>query len=391
MNVKLNKIKSVASAPPQAEPPLPKIKDIRIAIVSDAATERNGVGTFYVDLAEHLRKHGAQVTILNPRVENGKWKSGLVFPLPGDKTQKLCFPNPISLYRQLDDSQPDLVFIATPGVYGVVGCWLADRMGVPLIAGFHTSFEQLTELYWEKTWKGKFVHACFRMANLFIFGRCSTVLANSADMVEQARNAGADEPKLVTTPISPIFMSYPVKPFSGAVKRVLFAGRLAPEKNISSIAEAAARFPHIEFTLAGDGPLRDEVRIMERRLPNLTCLGWLNRESLRDQIDRHDALILPSHFESFGTIALEAMARRRLVVVSRGCGISAWPEYRDGLCIMDAKDLCGTLERLSGMTPNVLDALAESAWQTATRANRDALRQWLGLIVDLVRAGRLGR
>lgn len=349
------------------------------------------MGTFYVDLAVHLRKHGALVTLLNPRVEDGKWKSGLEFPLPGDKTQKLCFPNPISLYQQLADSQPDVVFIATPGIYGLVGCWLADRMHVPLIAGFHTSFEQLTELYWEKSWRGKFVHACFRLSNLFIFARCPTVLANSADMVEQARNAGAEEPKLVTTPISPVFMNYPVKPFSGTIKRVLFAGRLAPEKNISAIAEAAARFPHMEFTLAGDGPLREEVRIMEQRLPNLTCLGWLPRESLREQIDRHDVLILPSHFESFGTIALEAMARRRLVIVSRGCGITAWPEYRDGLCIMDARDLGGTLARLSEMAPNVLDALAETAWQTAERANRETLRQWLALIVDLVRAGRLGR
>lgn len=391
MNVKLNKIKGLVTAPPLAELTLPKIKDIRIAIVSDAAAERNGVGTFYVDLAEHLRRHGAQVTILNPIVENGEWKAGLVFPLPGDKTQKLCFPNPLTMHRQLEEIQPDLVFIATPGIYGLVGSWLAGRMRVPLIAGFHTSFEQLTELYWKNSWTGKFVHACFKLANLFIFARCPTVLANSADMVVQARNAGADDPKLVTTPVSPVFMNHPLKPFSRHIKRVLFAGRLAPEKNINVLAEAAARYPEITFTLAGDGPLRDPIAALEQRLPNLKCLGWLTRQSLREQIDLHDALVLPSHFESFGTIALEAMARRRLVIVSPGCGITAWPEYREGLCVMDSTGLDGMLTRLAALTPTELDAKAEAAWQTASRANRDALHQWLGLIVDLVRAGRLRR
>ena len=43
--------------PPTALPATPPAARLRAAIVSDAAVERNGVGAYYRDLAEHLRTH----------------------------------------------------------------------------------------------------------------------------------------------------------------------------------------------------------------------------------------------------------------------------------------------------------------------------------------------
>lgn len=355
--------------------------DLRVAIISDSAPARNGVGTYYVDLMEHLKSRVAKVEMFCPTIdENGKWHAGLALPLPGDSTQKLCFPNPFAMRRMLKQLQPDIIIIATPGVYGMVGAFWASQMNIPAIAGFHTSFEQLTELYWKDTATGKLFLGYFKVSNSYLFKKCQLVLANSEEMIQLAQELKAPKVKLISTVLSPTFTNFQVKPFSGQLKRVLFAGRLAPEKNIDTVIEAAQENPNLEFTLAGDGPLREEIDAHCAELPNLRCLGWLDREALRDAIDEHDMLILPSHFESFGTIALEAMSRQRLVAVSRGCGIADWPEFSEGLFVMDELQSC--LNELSSLDSEALNAKAQTAKQLTEAINETNLNHWCQVLVE---------
>lgn len=358
-----------------------KAKALSVVIISDAAPGRNGVGTFYVDLSTHLQKRVKHIEILSPVVEDDKWKAGLVFPLPGDKTQKLCMPNPVAMKRRLAEIKPDVVLIATPGVYGLVGAMLAGRMKIPAIAGFHTSFEKITELYWNNSIAGSIVHGYFKVSNRYLFKKCPLILANSEEMIVQARRIGAQNTRIVSTPISSVFTEHAQQPYSGEIKRVLFAGRLAPEKNIETLLDAAEALPDIQFTIAGEGPLRDQVEERAKQLPNLNCLGWLDRETLRDQIDAHDALVLPSHFESFGTIALEAMARQRLVIVSPHCGIVEWDEYNGGLRVID-DSLTQTLRALSESDKSSRAQLASRAQDITQEINRKSIEEWCELLFE---------
>ena len=118
-----------------------------------------------------------------------------------------------------------------------------------------------------------------------------------------------------------------------------------------------------------------------KQLPNLNCLGWLDRETLRDQIDAHDALVLPSHFESFGTIALEAMARQRLVIVSPHCGIVEWDEYNGGLRVID-DSLTQTLRALSESDKSSRAQLASRAQDITQEINRKSIEEWCELLFE---------
>lgn len=359
----------------------PEHRALNIAIISDAAPGRNGVGTFYIDLQEHLKDRVGRIELFSPTIEeNGKWNAGLVLPLPGDATQKLCFPNPFTLQRQLQALRPDIVIIATPGVYGLLGAFLAGRMKIPAIAGFHTSFEAITDLYWANSTAGKVVHGYFKVSNLYLFKKCKLVMANSQVMIDQARQLKAPATELIHTIISPAFTGHPVTPATGKLQRILFAGRLAPEKNIEAILQAARSLPQFHFTLAGDGPLRDTVQKAADELDNLTLLDWLKRETLREEIDRHDALILPSHFESFGTIALEAMARQRLVVVSPQCGIADWPSFRAGLFVMEDQNLTEALNRIARLSDDQRREKSLEAQQLTRALNDTSIAQWLALL-----------
>ncbi len=359
-----------------------KAKGLNVVIISDAAPGRNGVGTFYVDLSTHLKKHLRHIEIISPVVENNKWKAGLVFPLPGDNTQKLCIPNPAAMKRKLKEINPHLVLIATPGVYGLIGARLASQLKIPAIAGFHTSFEKITELYWNNSIAGLIVHGYFKVSNRYLFKKCPLILANSEEMIEQARRIGAQNTRIVSTPISSVFTDHEqALPYSGKISRVLFAGRLAPEKNIESLLAAVEALPNIHFTVAGDGPLRELVEEKAATLPNLSNVGWLNRESLRDQIDQHDALVLPSHFESFGTIALEAMARQRLVIVSKHCGIVEWKDYSPGLTVIN-ETLTKTLTSLADSEDESRHELASKAKTITQEINQKSILEWCSLLLE---------
>lgn len=358
-----------------------KAKQLKVVIISDAAPSRNGVGTFYVDLVAHLKKHLKHIEIMSPIVEGEKWQAGLVFPLPGDKTQKLCFPNPVKMKRELQAIQPDLILIATPGVYALVGTWLAKKLGIPAILGFHTSFEKITELYWKNSVAGLIVQKYFTISHRYLFKHCPLILANSEEMITQAKRIGAQSTRTVNTPIAAEFTDPLLHAYSGKIERILFAGRLAPEKNIEALLDAIKALPDMHFSIAGDGPLRDLIEAHTETCENLSYLGWLDRDALREQMDQHDALVLPSHFESFGTIALEAMARQRLVITSKDCGIVEWEQYRAGLTVIDST-LTNTLRALSNLDEAARLQLAEQAHAITQDANQETLREWCNLLLE---------
>lgn len=365
--------------------PHPAISHTRLLAISDAAPSRNGAGAYYLDLLEQMEDRLEKSALYSPTIDDdGKWHAGLLLPLPGDKTQKLCFPNFWKLHKLFKEMQPDVVVIATPGVYGITGAWLARIHKVPYLTGMHTSFEQLTELYWPNSLKGKIVEAYFKISNGFLFRHTEAVLGNADPILEQAKDMGAPATHLIGTPISAEFVVPAYKPHKGTLESCLFAGRLAREKNIEALLEAVADFPDIRFSVAGDGPLRPMVEDAVKQFANLTYLGWLSRSDLRKTVDAHDALLLPSHFETFGTIALEAMAREKLVFVSAGCGITHWNRLLPGLILIDESGLTRAIEAALRKSDEERRDIARTANNLAYDWNNDVMNRWTQIIRDTI-------
>jgi glycosyltransferase involved in cell wall biosynthesis len=106
-----------------------------------------------------------------------------------------------------------------------------------------------------------------------------------------------------------------------------FIGRLNRQKGVDVLLRAFARIerrhPTARLVLAGDGP--DRVRLARTAkalgLRRVDFLGW--RTDAVDILADIDLLAMPSRWEGFGMVALEAMALAKPVVASR---VSALPE-----------------------------------------------------------------
>ncbi|HKL49719.1 MAG TPA: glycosyltransferase [Wenzhouxiangellaceae bacterium] len=350
---------------------------VRVAFVSDSMPERNGVGAYYADLIDQLDGQGFAPTFVCP---GGATSGGFSFPLPGDSTQQVFVPSPREFRRIMTRLEPKVIVVATPGPYGMLGVRWARKLGVRLIVGFHTDYAGVTDLY-QRSVLRVFSRGYFRVVDRLMFRYADHVLANSAQMIEQAEAMGARKVSRVGTLLPRSVLETPLVPPRSSFGRVLFAGRLAMEKRLHTVLEAAERLPDIRFVIAGDGPLKGEVEAAAARLDNLDYLGWLTRPQLLQQMDAADALVLPSELESFGNVALEAMGRGRIAVVTDTCGIVNWPNLAEHMMVFALETpLWQVLDEMSEWPPQRRIALSEGASRAARKLNRDSLLQWRQLL-----------
>lgn len=200
-------------------------------------------------------------------------------------------------------------------------------------------------------------------------------------MLRQAVDIGAQTASLMGTSVPESFIRIPALPIGDSVQRIMFAGRLADEKNLPEIIDAARFHRQLHFTIAGDGPLRGLVEKAALELPNLEYKGWIARDGLLALMDSQDVLMLPSKVESFGTVALEGMARGRLVMVTHTCGIADWPELSNALFVINRDESPSQgLLRLVQLPCNERRFISEHARNQAVRLHNWNVSSWISRI-----------
>ena len=104
----------------------------------------------------------------------------------------------------------------------------------------------------------------------------------------------------------------------GGEKVVLFVGRIEPLKGVDLLMNAFASLPAKDGTklviIGGDEERDDEIDLLSRLSDRLEVqnrvvfLGAVNHELMPYYYNAADVCVVPSHYESFGLVALESLA-----------------------------------------------------------------------------------
>ena len=133
-------------------------------------------------------------------------------------------------------------------------------------------------------------------------------------------------------------------------KFVIFAGRLATNKGIPDLIEAMSMKESHEFDLvvmgADMGLGKDLDKMATSKGVKMHRLGHVDDEIYRSALSAAELLVLPSEYEAFGIVLLEAAAAQTPVVATRVGGIpEAMSEGKNGLIVdyNDPKALSGAI------------------------------------------------
>ncbi len=231
---------------------------------------------------------------------------------------------------------------------GVVGLALRARWSLPVFQMFHTLGRLKNGVARERAeWEPQ-----VRIAEeaRIVAEADGLVAANTVERADLVRHYGASADRITVVPCGVDTTLF--TPMLQAEARalldldigplLLYVGRIAPIKGLATLLDAVARLRSagrpVRLLVVGgetDEP-RDgheaEVRADARRLgleDAVAFIGAQPQEDLRAYYGAADVTVLPSHYESFGMVALEAMACASPVIASRVGGLTT--TVRDGL------------------------------------------------------------
>jgi glycogen(starch) synthase len=202
----------------------------------------------------------------------------------------------------------------------VAGDHLANRFRCPLAVTIHA-----TEYGRHQGWVDKHPQSHIHGVERWMANRADSVIACSAYMREHIADIyGLDESRIAVIPngIDPADL-VPVDDldtlrarFAAPDERlVLLVGRLVYEKGFQLALEAlpglVERVGNVRFIVAGSGTAEQELREQASRLgldDHGQFLGWIGDDVLHSLYRIADLTVVPSIYEPFGLVALEAMA-----------------------------------------------------------------------------------
>ncbi|MBQ3325599.1 glycosyltransferase [Candidatus Saccharibacteria bacterium] len=336
---------------------------MRIAIASDTYTPMtNGVAVFTSNLAHGLARKGHDVILFIPStsgkkhtkiLEDGKLKeiylSSKRFPFYPDQIHKIpeekkflgvkmprvAYKNGMWMatkpYREmkkaLDKFKPEILHSQQAGTIGIAAAHYARKKNIPFVSTGHSYPDNYTDQF-------KLLRPVKKPADAIVKAYLTNYMKNGqyATMpTEMAIHDLAPERsrrfRVTVTALSngiDLSQYYPAKPDSKICKkyninpnklRVVYIGRVDPEKSINIVIDAYAKiakqFPDSEFVIVGDGIARNDLEkeVKERGLEQqIRFLGKIMPPETVEIYRSGTLFATASETETQGIVLIEAAA-----------------------------------------------------------------------------------
>jgi glycosyltransferase involved in cell wall biosynthesis len=299
--------------------------------------------------------------------------------------------------QELRAFQPDLIHVVNPIFLGPTGIAYARLLRLPLLASYHTDVPGYAKFY-GYPWGERLLWWLFRS----LHNRADLNLVPSTYILRQVRAHGFRRVRwwrrgIDTERFRPIARdpAMRVRLTGGHPDDflALYVGRIAKEKGVDRLREPLGRLPGVRLALVGGGPELEQIRARFADMPAVFA-GFLDGDNLVSAFAAADALVFPSTNETFGLVALEAMACGLPVVAGLSGGLVDILE--DGVNALacdphDPRSIAECLGRLQH-TPELRARLSQGALAHARsrswRATMDQLIDYSQLAMRVHRRGK---
>lgn len=232
----------------------------------------------------------------------------------------------VFVWKNLDTVSPKAVIISG---YYAIECWVALLWAklhrAPVVLWFETNEFDAPRHWPKETLKRVFLRFCDQA---HVYGTTNAEYLKKLGMAPSGllfKRAVVNADLFQTAKDTRVYRE-------AGVVRLLYVGRLAPEKNLETLFRAFsnvhAKQPpaSMRLVVAGSGPLEQDLKRKCVELgieKSVDFLGYRPQASLPEVYRFCDVFVLPSLIEPWGLVVNEAMFCRMPVIVSRQCGCAA--------------------------------------------------------------------
>lgn len=234
--------------------------------------------------------------------------------------------------EELQKFQPDVIHIASPGELGQLGVYLSRKLGIPLVASWHTNFHQFAARRLQKAIAFFPQNAKRRIVDgaqsrglrllLWFYGFATVTLAPTSEQVAWLERELRRPSFLMPRGVDAEQFHPQRRAADDGVLRLGFVGRVTPEKGVRLLwdlekAMQSAGLKDFRIVVVGDG---SEVAWLKNHLRHGEFPGVLRGAELARAYADMDVFVFPSRTDTFGNVVQEAAASGVPAVVTNEGG-----------------------------------------------------------------------
>ena len=295
--------------------------------LTDTFADHNGVSSVLQSTLIEIQNHDYPIDILTCHPDLAPQDHLVVVrPVSSFKVQSLgqqafYIPDILELQRIFEQGGYDRIICSTELLMGAIALYLKKAFSVPAYFFMHTDWmefiQRTTQLNHHESDRIRRLLRAFyaQFEGIFTLNKEHQAWLTSPEMDIPEANV-----KLTQHWADNVFTEQ--KPDLLTLNRhpiLLYVGRLSEEKGVYDLIDVYQTVkrnnPQAELWFAGTGPAEVQLKA---QLPDAHFLGWVDKKDLPALYQKTDLLLLPSRFDTFGCVVLEALSCG-LPVVAYNC------------------------------------------------------------------------
>ncbi len=315
-------------------------KKLSIAMICDPiGNNKSGVVVSTLRFAKLLKERGHNVIFIAARSKEHKkhsYHDGIKayryrsLPVPKSCGWYLAFPTVKELKKVFQEENINIVHIILPMSGSIIAIKAARSLNIKIVAHSHSQPEnlfmdmpKLIRPTLNRMWNSYLMWTYGKAEALIYPSEMARSLLNKLSKKNQTSHVisnGINIKEFRPLPIGDFHERFGIPK---STIKLLFVGRLFPEKSVDTILRATPhilkKHPNIHVMIVGDGYLRSKLEKLARGLgieKFITFLGLVSEEDKILAYNASDIFVLPSFAELEGMAVLEAKACGKPIIIS---------------------------------------------------------------------------